>query len=248
VSAVTGDKPWAKDLGRGTIRGELRRVVRALLLAVLRPALRLEIEGLEHVPAAGPLLVVANHLHNADPVLLTIAFPRPIHFMTKKEVFAVPVVKWIARWNGAFPVDRGKADRGAIRHAEAVLAQGIAVGIFPEGTRSVTGGLGRAFPGVGLIALRSGVPVVAAAITGTERLPFNGAKGRIGEGRDATAPNRRGVRIRFGRPFVLPREHEGRRLSAEAATERIMAELAALLPAAYRGEYAVAPAAPAEGA
>jgi 1-acyl-sn-glycerol-3-phosphate acyltransferase len=237
VSAIAGDETWAKDLRRGTLRGGWRRGVRALLLAVLRPALRLQIEGLEHVPLTGPLLVVANHLHNADPVLLEIAFPRPLFFMAKKEVFAVPVVSWIARWNGAFPVDRGKADRAAIRHAEAALAQGIAVGVFPEGTRSVSRALRPAYAGAGLIALRTGAPVVAAAITGTERLPFNGAKGRAGNDAAASGAGRRAVLIRFGSPFLIGREVAGRRCSAEEATERIMAELARLLPVAYQGEY-----------
>ena len=148
------DESAGEDLNRGTLRGRPRRLIRAALLAILK-LLPLRIEGLERVPAAGSLLVVANHLHNVDPLLLEIAFPRPLHFMAKKELFEIPVVRWVARRAGAFPVDRRKADRAALRRAEAALRQGIAVGIFPEGTRSETRALRSALPGAGLLALRS---------------------------------------------------------------------------------------------
>ena len=230
--------PGTVDLTRGTLRGPCFRAARGALLALLVPLLRLRIEGMEHVPRSGPVVVVANHLHNADPVVLSVAFPRPLHFMTKKEAFANPFTAAIARRVGAFPVDRGKADRGAIRHAEAALAQGIAVGIFPEGTRSVTQALRRAYPGAALIALRSGAPVLPVAITGTEWLPFNGSKGRPPRRTSASRTRPPGVRVCFGPPFVLSREEQ--KLSTETATDRIMAEIAALLPAAYRGDYATA--------
>ena len=131
VNRLTG-----QDLNRGTLRGRPRRLVRAALLSALKRLLPLRIQGLEYVPSTGAVLVVANHLHNADPILLEIAFPRPLHFMAKRELFGVPVLGWIVRRIGAFPVDRRRADRAALRRAEAALAQGIAIGIFPEGTRS----------------------------------------------------------------------------------------------------------------
>ncbi len=228
----------APDYRRRTLRGRPFRIVRRLLLAVLSPLLKLSIEGLEHVPPKGPVLVVANHLHNADPLLLSVAFPRPLHFMAKRELFAIPIVAPIIRAVGAFPIDRGKADRGALRRAEQTLAQGIAVGMFPEGTRSTTGSLRRAHPGAGLVALRSAAPVLPAVIFGSEVLPGNGARSRSGRTRRGDGAGRAGVHIRFGRPIDLTRTRAGGRVSVDEATERMMVELARLLPEEYRGEYA----------
>ncbi len=226
------------DVERHTLRGHPRRIVRAALLAVVRPLLRLHLEHLERIPPTGPLIVYSNHLHNADPVLMVMAFPRPIHYMAKKEVFGVPVIRTIVRMVGAFPVDRGKADRSAIRRAEAALAAGVAVGMFPEGTRSETLALRQAHAGTGLLALRNDVPVMPVAITGTERLPFNGAKGRLQSQRRMPDPGHRGVRIVFGEPFRIPREIDGRRVTPDEATEMMMIKLAQMLPPDYRGVYA----------
>ncbi|GIW03914.1 MAG: 1-acyl-sn-glycerol-3-phosphate acyltransferase [Thermomicrobiales bacterium] len=226
------------DVERYTLRGRPRRVVRAILLAVVRRALHLQIEHLERIPPAGPVIVYSNHLHNADPILMVMVFPRPIHYMAKKEVFHVPVIKWIVRMVGAFPVDRGKADRNAIRRAEAALAAGVAVGMFPEGTRSETLALRQAHAGTGLLALRNDVPVLPVAITGTERLPFNGAKGRLQAQHQLPDPGHRGVRIVFGEPFRIPREILARRTTPEDATEIMMIKLAQMLPPDYRGVYA----------
>ena len=220
------------DLMRGKLRGRGFRAVRRVLWLVLGPALRMRVDGLERVPATGPLLVVCNHLHNADPVIVSVAFPRPLHFMAKKELFGVPVIGWLIRKVGAFPVDRGTADRAAIRHAEAALRQGIAVGMFPEGTRSLTGALQRAHPGVGLLALRSGAPVLPMVVTGSERLPLNGAKGR------RPTAGRREVLVQFGDTFAIPRELDGHRVTADQATDMMMAAVARMLPEQYRGVYA----------
>jgi 1-acyl-sn-glycerol-3-phosphate acyltransferase len=225
------------DLERFTLRGRPRRALRALLLPLLRITIGLRVEHVERVPP-GAVIAVSNHLHNADPVLTTVAFPRPIHYMAKKEAFGVPVIKWILRGVGSFPVDRGKADRWAIRRAQATLAQGIALGMYPEGTRSVTRALQPAHAGVGLLALQNDVPILPVVITGTERLPFNGAKGRAQANLPMPDPGHIGVRVLFGEPFRIPRMENGRRLTAEDATARIMVEIAKLLPPDYRGVYA----------
>jgi 1-acyl-sn-glycerol-3-phosphate acyltransferase len=237
VSAQSPTPGSKGDFEYGTIRGRPRRLLRWFLLLILRLTIRLHVVHSERAPEGG-VLVVSNHLHNADPVLTDIAYPRPIHYMAKIEVFRVPVLKWILRWSGSFPVDRGKSDRGAIRRAEATLARGIAVGMYPEGTRSVTRALAKPHAGVGLLALRNDVPVLPVVVTGTERLPFNGAKGRAQASVAMPDPGHRGVRILFGEPFYVPREIDGKRTTPEQATELIMIEIARLLPPDYRGIYA----------
>lgn len=224
------------DLSKGTLRGLPFKIVRAVLLLLCRVFVGMRITGLENVPASGGVLVVANHLHNADPVLISIAFPRPLHFMAKKELFDIPVIGWVISHVGTFPVDRGRADRTAIRRAQATLEQGIALGIFPEGTRSRTRRIERVHTGVGMLALRGNAPVLPVAITGSERLPGNGARPkRVRD--DAPPPPFLGVRVVIGEPFTLPNRDDGRRMSTDEATEFVMRRVAALLPPAYRGIY-----------
>jgi 1-acyl-sn-glycerol-3-phosphate acyltransferase len=225
------------DLEHGTIRGRPRVILRKPFLGLFFLLFRMRLKLVERVPTDGGLLVVANHLHNADPILLNAAFPRPLHFMAKKEAFKLAPLRWALHWVGAFPVERGKSDRKAIRRALATLEHGIAVGIFPEGTRSKVFAMQKAHPGAGMLALTSGALVQPVAITGTERLPFNGAKGRA-EGELARDPGHSGVQILFGEPFTVPREIDGRKVTAEVATEIIMRKIASLLPPDYRGVYA----------
>lgn len=224
------------DLERGTIRGRPRRILRKAVLGLFFLLFRMRLKHVERVPADAGLLVVANHIHNADPILLNAAFPRPLHFMAKKEAFKLAPLRWALHWVGAFPVERGKSDRKAIRRALAALEHGIAVGVFPEGTRSKVFAMQHAHPGAGMLALTSGALVQPVAITGTERLPFNGAKGRA-QGELARDPGHSGVQILFGEPFRVQRESDGRKVTAEEATEIIMREIARLLPPDYRGVY-----------
>lgn len=224
-------------LEQGVLRGRTRMVLQRTFLLLFKVIFRLRIEGQENIPKTGAILVVGNHLHNADPLILQVAFPRGLYMMAKKELFEIPVVKHMIRWFGTFPVDRGKSDRSAIRKADALLAAGVAVGMYPEGTRSPHLALQKAFAGAGLLALRGGVQVLPAVITGSERLPFNGARGRIQAGFQMPEPGHRGVLIQFGKPFVIPREENGRRISSEEATDRMMRAIAEMLPEGYRGHY-----------
>ena len=105
--------------------------------------LRLEVRGTEHIPARGPVVLACNHLSLLDPPVLGEAATRRIHCMAKEELFHNPIFGYIIRSLGAFPVRRGAADRNAIKHGMELLKRGEVVAVFPEGTRSKTGALGR---------------------------------------------------------------------------------------------------------
>jgi 1-acyl-sn-glycerol-3-phosphate acyltransferase len=217
----------------GTLHGRPRTILRSIVLALFGPLLSLRLIGVENVPDAGPLLVASNHLSNADPIILEAAFPRPLFFVGKSELFRNPFFRWVLHRFGGIPVERGTPDRAAIRRARAVLAQGIALGIYPEGVRSKSVALQRGLPGAGLIALQSKAPVLPVAIYGTEFFPVNG---EMPPRRPQGVP--RGVTVRFGSPFHVPERVDGKRVTADEATHLIMMRVAELLPDRYHGVYA----------
>ncbi|TMB54089.1 MAG: 1-acyl-sn-glycerol-3-phosphate acyltransferase [Chloroflexi bacterium] len=191
------------------------------------------IEGLEHVPREGAYVVVSNHTSNLDPLFVGTAVGhrtgRVIHFMAKVEMRSWPLIGFLARSAGVFFVRRGEGDRGAQRIALAHLAAGEPIAIFPEGTRSRDGQLRAAKPGVALLALQSGAPLLPVGIAGTHRI-FPG-RTRI--------PHRSPVTVRIGATFRLSDEpvRKPDRAALETGTDRIMREIAALLPEGQRGRY-----------
>ncbi|MHB1525592.1 MAG: lysophospholipid acyltransferase family protein [Candidatus Dormibacteria bacterium] len=177
------------------------------------------IEGLDLIPAAGPLLVCSSHLSNFDPLIFGAWFPRVMHAMAKSEMFHNPVLRQYLEHCNCFPVRRGEPDRGAIRAALAVLQSGGALVLFPEGHRSHRKGLMPFEPGAGYLALRAEVPVVPCAVWGTETvLP-----------RGALIPRRAPIHLRVGEPFMAPPG------APSEVSQAIRRRVAALLPAAYRG-------------
>lgn len=187
---------------------------------------RYEVVGRENMPADGGVIVACNHLNNADPPFIARALGRPPIFMAKKEMLDMPVFGLTFRAWGAFPVRRGEVDLAAIRAALDVLDRGEVLLMFPEGTRSRTGRLGRGRPGTALIALKSKAPVLPVAITGTEDIKWPGFLVRP-----------RGVeqvRVVIGEPFVLDGESEGGPSTSREAADAIMSHIAALLPPQYR--------------
>ena len=130
--------------------------------------LRLEVEGCERVPLEGPLIVACNHISYVDPVALGVALPRPVWFMAKVELFRIPVLGPVIAGLGAYPVDRGKGDVAAIKTSVRQLRMGRAIGIFPEGTRNLSG-TERVHTGVALLASLSGAPVIPAYVLGGDR-------------------------------------------------------------------------------
>ncbi len=220
------------DLLAGTLHGRAREVTMWVLRRILYPLIGLRILDAHNIPADGALLVISNHLSNADPPLLSIAFPRPLFFMGKSELFRNPLLGDLLRRVGGFPVERGTADRPALRQALTILEHGHAICIFPEGGRSRTGSLVQALPGAGLVALQSDAPVLPVAIYGTEFFPVNG---EWPPKRTCSTP--RGVTVRYGVPFRVPRYVDGKRVTSQEATRLIMTRVAELLPERYRGVY-----------
>ena len=188
-----------------------------------------KIEGQENIPESGPLLVASNHLSNLDPAIVAAALPRSPVFLAKKELFKYRWGAMLMRGYGAYPVDRQRADLRALNWITGqLLSDQKAAIVFPEGTRSKTGGLLRGQPGLAHIALSTGVPVIPFALTGSEPLQ------NVLKVVKPTAT----LRLKIGKPFVAT-GMEGRvsRKKAAEVTTEIMVRIARLLPEGQRGEY-----------
>lgn len=127
------------------------------------------VQGAENFPKNGGVVLVSNHVSNWDPFALGNVTRRKVYFMAKKELFRFKPLAILLRAWGAFPVDRGGADREALEKALHLLSEGKIVGIFVEGGRNRTGGTGMMTPqpGAAMLALKAGVPIVPVALVGT---------------------------------------------------------------------------------
>ena len=128
---------------------------------------RVQLIGKENTKQEGKMILIANHVSGKDPIFTHLIMKQKIYYMSKKELFKNPFVSWLVRWLGAFPVDRGKGDLGAIKTALQVLDEGKTMGIFPEGRRNLTGnGVIAPFQhGAAMIALRSDAPILPVYIS-----------------------------------------------------------------------------------
>ena len=135
------------------------RLFRGSLIALGALFLGFEVHGAEKVPADGPLIAASNHSRLLDPVFVSMAVPRRLRWMAKKELFAFPFGRFFY-FLGTFPVDRKGGGRAALRTALNLLTEGRALGIFPEGTRRKEGASLEAKSGAALLAARSGAPVL----------------------------------------------------------------------------------------
>lgn len=133
-------------------------------------AFRVRVEGIENIPAGGAAIICSNHVSWWDPPLIAVAATRKVHFMAKEELFKYPILGFIMPRVRAFPVRRGRSDRSAIRRAVGVLESGGVLGLFPEGTRQTSGRLADFTNGAAYLAMKSGAPIVPAAVRGDYRL------------------------------------------------------------------------------
>jgi 1-acyl-sn-glycerol-3-phosphate acyltransferase len=178
---------------------------------------RLRGEGAEHVPSAGPVLIASNHASVLDPALVGVATARELTFLAKAELFDIPLFGGFIRRLNAHPVRREGSDAAALRTALRLLEEGRALLVFPEGTRSEDGQLGPGKPGVGMLAVLSGAPVVPAYIDGSGRAWPRGQR----------LPHRSHITVYFGPAFRVARgEGPGRKGQYEAAARLMMAAIA----------------------
>jgi 1-acyl-sn-glycerol-3-phosphate acyltransferase len=179
----------------------LYAVLKPLAVALMRLLFRLEVVNAGLVPATGPVLLVSNHVSVLDPPLVGGAAPRPLVFMAKEELFRIPLFGRLIRALNARPVRRDGSDMRALKAALAVLAEGHAILVFPEGTRGEEGGtLREGKPGVGMLAVLSGAPVVPVFVSGS------GAA--LPRGRALPRPTK--VRVSFGPPLNFKSESQSR--------------------------------------
>jgi 1-acyl-sn-glycerol-3-phosphate acyltransferase len=160
------------------------RVVRRVISAVFRLIFRPVVEGLEHVPGTGPVILAGNHLSFIDSVVIPLVVPRRVTFLAKAEYFTGPGLRgWAMKvfftGIGAVPVQRGGTrdeTTAALEAATGVLEEGGAFGIYPEGTRSLDGRLYRFRTGVAWLGLATRAPIVPVGIQGTDRVLPVGAR------------------------------------------------------------------------
>ncbi|HLX56773.1 MAG TPA: lysophospholipid acyltransferase family protein [Ktedonobacteraceae bacterium] len=196
----------------------LRLVARFIFFLILN----VRLVGYQNIPKEGAFMIASNHLSWMDVPLVPAYIKRKVVYMAKEELF-YSKVGWLVRLLGAFPVKRGAADRQSLRAAEQQLKAGKIFIIFPEGTRSKNHQLAQAHVGLGMIALRSGVPVIPVAVWGSEY---------------ALKKFRPRVTISYGEPMLLaPKGRKITREDIDDATTQVMRHIAAMMPPQYRGMY-----------
>ena len=190
----------------------LYAVCKVVAVALMRLVFRVEGQGMEHIPAEGAVLIVANHSSVLDPPIVGGMCPRQLTFLAKAELFRVPGFGWLIRRLGAQPLRREGADPSALRIARRVLAEGKALLVFPEGTRGDEGVLREAKAGAALLAVQSGAAVVPAYVQGTGRAWPRGRR----------LPRPVKVRVTFGAPLRFERATGAERKGQYAAASRQM--------------------------
>lgn len=208
-------------------------VIKAAVTPLLRLGYRLRIEGKEHLPASGPVILAANHRSFLDSIFIPLVVRRRVTFVAKAEYFDDPKSAWFFRAVGQIPIRRegGSASERALDSAMDVLRSGGVFGIYPEGTRTRDGLMHRGHTGVARLALRSGAPIVPVGLIGTDAIqPVDSKLPRLGKR----------VTIRFGEPLDL--EHYAGRhddhLALRDIADEIMFELQQLTGYEYVDTYA----------
>ena len=187
-------------------------VVRLVLTPFLLIVFRVRAIDSANVPLEGPVIIAPNHFSFVDHFFVAVFLRRKVQFMAKSQLFKPPL-QTVYTHGGVFPVLRGRRDEDAFKTAHAVLARGGAVVMYAEAGRSRTGKLGEARPGIGRLALESGVPVVPVAIAGSQKVR-NWKKGQFPK-----------VTVQYAKPIQFERVPEPTRDQSQAAADQIFDEV-----------------------
>jgi 1-acyl-sn-glycerol-3-phosphate acyltransferase len=172
--------------------------------------------GVENVPRSGALILAPNHFSQMDHFFIGLYLRRKVRFMAKSQMFGPPILTYIYKHGGVFPVRRGHRDEESIRTALTILGQDEMLLVYAEGGRSRSGKLGEVKPGIGRIALESGAPVVPVAIHGSEG---------VRRWKRFRFPK---VTVRFGEPLSFPIEQDPSRERQLEVAGRIFAPVRAM--------------------
>ena len=218
------------DIGGSKSVSLSQKIVLAILRLIFSVLFSWKVKGKENIPLNGPFIVVANHVHLIDPILVELSFPRWINFMAKEELFRSPFLRPIIWWAQSFSAHRKgtiKEKREVLGQAKDTLDRGLILGMFPEGSRSRDGKLRMGKPGSAAIAARTNVSLVPIGIAGTDKI-----KGI------SWLWKRPSIVINIGEPFKVPQiEGKLNRSKMKSLTDLIMRRISALLPAENRGVY-----------
>lgn len=203
------------------------RIMRWIIGGLMRLLYRYEVKGQENLPAHGPMILAVNHLHLFDPGAVMPAVPHKIVTLAADKYMHHPILGGLLRAAGVIFVRRGEVDRQALQACLDVLKRGWVLAVAPEGTRSKTGGLQRAKPGIAYLALRTNATIVPIAFWGVER---------IGDWKRLKRPS---CHVVIGRPFRLP-QPAGKATTdqLQELADAIMVRIGLMLPPSYRGVYA----------
>jgi 1-acyl-sn-glycerol-3-phosphate acyltransferase len=208
-------------------------IIKIVLTPIIRVCVRVKVEGREHVPSRGPVILASNHRSFLDSIFIPLVVHRRVTFVAKAEYFDDPKTAWFFRGVGQIPIRRegGTASERALASATEVLRAGGVFGIYPEGTRTRDGLLHRGHTGVARLAMRCGAPVVPIGMIGSDEV----------QAVDSRMPKLfRRVTIRFGEA-IDPARYEGRendRLALRELTDELMYEIGQLSGYEYVDTYA----------
>ncbi len=196
--------------------------------AILHTFMRIDDSEVKKIPMQGPLILATNHINSLDaPVGFTHLHPRPLSAFVKIETWDNPALGILFDlWKG-IPLHRGEVDFDAFRQAQLMLKENKIMLVAPEGTRSYDGKLNKGYPGIVLLAIRSGAPILPVVFYGNENYK-----------RNLRSLRRTSMKIKVGEPFTINFNDQAlTRDFREAVTDEIMYQIAMLLPLEYRGVY-----------